>query len=760
MDDAWSDAQLKSYNPEIHKEEIYTSQVKQLYALALFGIVATILNSLILFIILAGVMPKTLLSIWLAATMIIAFLRVYLVVLFRKTKIEVADAHSWGNRFIAGLALSGVAWGSVGLLPFSESVTLAHQVFIAFVLGGMAAGAAATFSVSKEGYLAYSVPAMLPLTMRFFLFDDVFHYAMGSMLFLYGLLLWRISRRHYLVNTASMLLRFENKDIIDQLRQAKGDMEKLNDDLLIQIDAKLKVEAELRAYHDHLESVIQERTQELRRSEARALEQSAALNALIDAMPAGVLISHDPDCVKITGNPTGMEIIRAAQELDVSRTAPNERRSLFEMRMGGTLISIEQLPIYVACVTGRPVLGEEIEIRNPDGETRQFYGNAVPLFDRHGAVRGAIGVLLDITELKKAQYKAASLAAIVESSTDAILGFTLDGIIVNWNPGAETLYGYSGEEIVGRSAALLVPPDRAEEIREIIERIRIGEVIASYDTVRMRKSGALVDVSLTVSPVKDSAGKIIGGSTIARDITERKKFETIIEQYYRELERSNRELDNFAYVAAHDLRAPLRAVTGFANLLHKHYKNTPDAIADRYISHIVDGVKRMQYLIDDLLEYARAGKSEKPLVPVYVGSVMDNVLANLRSEIDDSGAEITVGPLPTVHADSTQLVQIIQNLVANAIKYRRTKPRINIAAERKENEWLFSVSDNGIGIAPGQFDRIFEIFQRLHTKDEYSGTGIGLAICKKIVQRLGGRIWVESIPGEGATFFFTLPATE
>src|SRR5664280_2376427 len=244
------------------------------------------------------------------------------------------------------------------------------------------------------------------------------------------------------------------------------------------------------------------------------------------------------------------------------------------------------------------------------------------------------------------------------------------------------------------------------------------------------------------------------------DITERKKLEQKINQYSKELERSNGELSNFGSIVAHDLGAPLRAVSGFAGLLQKRYKEKLDAGADEYISHIVEGTWRMQHLIKDLLEYARVGTSSKPLVQVDVNIIIEKALANLMFEITESRALITADTLPTLSADDTRLIQLFQNLVGNAIKYRSNTPHIHISAERKDGEWLFRISDNGIGIEPRQFERIFQIFQRLHTRDEYSGTGIGLAICKKIVERLGGRIWVESKPGEGSTFFFTLPATE
>ncbi len=286
--------------------------------------------------------------------------------------------------------------------------------------------------------------------------------------------------------------------------------------------------------------------------------------------------------------------------------------------------------------------------------------------------------------------------------------------------------------------------------------LKDGKVHHIKDEVFWKKDNTSFNVTYTSTPIIDN-GKIAGAVLTFTDTTDRKKFEERIEQYSKKLEQSNRELDNFALIAAHDLRAPLRAVSGFIDLLKKHCKEKLDAEADRYISNILEGTVRMNHLIDDLLLYARAGTREKPLVPVDVNTVLKKTLDNLSFEIKESGAVITVDPLTTVSADSTQLIQLFQNLMGNAIKYSSSTPRIHISAERKGEEWLFRISDNGIGIEPRQFERIFQIFQRLHTSDEYSGTGIGLATCKKIAERLGGRIWVESKPGEGSTFFFTLP---
>jgi light-regulated signal transduction histidine kinase (bacteriophytochrome) len=225
-----------------------------------------------------------------------------------------------------------------------------------------------------------------------------------------------------------------------------------------------------------------------------------------------------------------------------------------------------------------------------------------------------------------------------------------------------------------------------------------------------------------------------------------------------DLRRSNGELEQFAYVASHDLQEPLRMISSYIQLLQRRYQGQLDAKADTFIGFAVDGVTRMQRLINDLLAYSRVGTHGAPLVPTDCGEVMAGVIAALGAPIAETGARVTYGELPTVLADATQLGQLFQNLIGNALKFcTGGTPEITISAERTGGEWLIHVRDNGIGIDPAYAERIFIIFQRLHSREEYPGTGIGLAICKKIVERHGGRIWVESQPGQGATFTFSLP---
>ena len=284
------------------------------------------------------------------------------------------------------------------------------------------------------------------------------------------------------------------------------------------------------------------------------------------------------------------------------------------------------------------------------------------------------------------------------------------------------------------------------------------EPFFDFEMERVGPDGNSVWLSITGEPVFEGR-EFRGYRGVGTDITDRKRAQSVLRAAYDELARSNAELQQFAYVASHDLQEPLRMIGSYTQLLERRYGDKLDADAREFMDFIVDGAARMKQLIEDLLAYSRVGTRGKELRPIASQSALDRALINLRASIESSDAQITHDALPEVSADDTQLVQLFQNLLGNAIKFRKKDEplRIHVGVQEADDDWRFSVSDNGIGIEAPYFERIFMVFQRLHTRDEYPGTGIGLAICKKVVDRHRGRIWVESAPGKGSTFFFTLP---
>ncbi len=489
-------------------------------------------------------------------------------------------------------------------------------------------------------------------------------------------------------------------------------------------------------------------------------------------------------------------------------------------------------------------------------------------------------------ERKKAEEKIQIFANIVESSDDAIITKSFDGTIMSWNNGAERIYGYSADEITGKSISILESDIFKGETKRLIEKIKEGERIRHYETLRLRKDNSLINVSITLSPVFDTSGELVAISTIARDITERKRAEeelklanmynrSLIEasldplvtigpdgkindvnystesitghtrdeligtdfsdyftepekarevyqqvfqdekvfnyaleikhrkgyvtpvlynaSVYRdeseevigvfaaarditerkqaeeklkeiieELERSNYELQQFAYITSHDLQEPLRTIASYTQLIERRYRNKLDDDADEFIDFIVEAAVRMKNMIQGLLYYSRVGTKGGELKSTNTEELLGIVLYNLNAAIKENNVTVTHDKLPVVVADESQLIQLFQNLISNAIKFKKDDecPIIHISAYKGKNEYIFSVADNGIGIEPQYFNRIFEVFKRLHTSVEYEGTGIGLSISKRIIERHGGKMWVESESGNGSTFYFTIPLNQ
>jgi PAS domain S-box-containing protein len=380
------------------------------------------------------------------------------------------------------------------------------------------------------------------------------------------------------------------------------------------------------------------------------------------------------------------------------------------------------------------------------------------LRDQDGNLQGFSEISHDLSESKESEAKYRGL---LEAAPDAMVVVSEDEKIVLLNLQVENQFGYPRDELIGQPLRNIIPEGFAERL--IADGTRTAadalaqQIGTGIELSGRRKDGSEFPIEIMLSPLRSAEGVLV--TAAIRNISARKKFEIDLAKTVEELKRSNGELEHFAYVASHDLQEPLRMVASYTQLLAKRYKGRLDSEADEFIAFAVDGAQRMQGLIQDLLAYSRAGTSGRALREFSSEDALQAALTNLRATIEESGAVVTHDSLPTIRSDDMQLTQVFQNLVGNAIKYRSAAvPHVHVAvANGGSHEWTFSVRDNGMGIDPQYFERIFVLFQRLHGRQQYEGTGIGLAICKKVLERLGGRIWVESKPQQGSTFYFALP---
>jgi len=382
------------------------------------------------------------------------------------------------------------------------------------------------------------------------------------------------------------------------------------------------------------------------------------------------------------------------------------------------------------------------------------------LRDPAGNLRGFSEFSRDLSESKEAE---ARYRGLLEAAPDAMVVVNQGGEIVLLNVQAEKQFGYRRDELIGQKVKNIIPEGFAERL--IADGLRSAEdalaqqIGTGIELIARRKDGSEFPIELMLSPLGSTEGILV--TAAIRDISVRKKAEANLLQKVAELNRSNEELGQFAYIASHDLQEPLRMVASYTQLLSRRYKGKLDSDADEFIAFAVDGAGRMQRLIQDLLAYSRVGTQGSNLLDISSEDALQQALLNLRGAIKESGALVTHDPLPTVLADEMQLTQLFQNLVGNAVKYQGAGvPKVHITAGSTGKKWIFSVQDNGLGIEPQYFERIFGMFQRLHKREEFAGTGIGLAICKKIVEQHGGSISVESQPGQGSTFRFALARSE
>ena len=404
---------------------------------------------------------------------------------------------------------------------------------------------------------------------------------------------------------------------------------------------------------------------------------------------------------------------------------------------------------------------------------RRKNGSEFPIEIMLSPLESAEGILVtaairDISVRKDAEKHLAQMESryrgLLEAAPDAMVVVNQAGEIVLLNVQAEKQFGYRRDELVGQKVKNIIPEGFAERL--VADGLRSAEdalaqqIGTGIELTGRRKNGSEFPIEIMLSPLESAEGILV--TAAVRDITTRKRAEAHLLQKVEELNRSNEELEQFAYIASHDLQEPLRMVASYTQLLSRRYKGKLDSDADEFISFAVDGASRMQRLIKDLLAYSRVGTKAKDLPDTSSEEALQQALINLRSAVTESGAIVTHDPLPIVVADEMQLIQLFQNLVGNAIKYQGPGvPRVHISATMNgQKKWIFSVEDNGLGIDAQYFEKIFGMFQRLHKREEFEGTGVGLAICKKIVERHGGGISVESRVGHGSTFSFVLGESE
>jgi PAS domain S-box-containing protein len=485
----------------------------------------------------------------------------------------------------------------------------------------------------------------------------------------------------------------------------------------------------------------------LREREAALARESDLLSALMDNIPYPVFFK-DTESRYLRVNKASARLVgeedpaRFVGLSDFNFFPPDQAQELWESEQR---LMAEREPIV------NRVQFSTVRDHGP----RWGLDNKAPIVDRAGRVIGLVGSSVDITEMKRAEEALAHLAAIVESSADAIVGMTLDGTITSWNPGAERIYGYAEHEILGRPVATLVRADREGEMAEILAEAAKGVAVGRQEAVHVAKGGRAFDAAFTLSPVWESGGTVTGAAMIARNVSARKQAELA-------LEAANKELEAFTYSVSHDLRAPLRAMNGFSRILIEDYAAEMPDEARHYLRLVQDNARQMGLLVDDLLAFSRLGRQPVVKRPVPLTSLVYQVYEDLQEDRAGRQVEFAVGDLPVVEADPGLMRQVFANLLGNALKFTRRREvariEVGIAPEHaRPGEVVFYVKDNGVGFDMAYVAKLFGVFQRLHRAEEYEGTGVGLALVQRIVHRHGGRVWVEAEVDKGATFYVALP---
>ncbi|HAJ60553.1 MAG TPA: hypothetical protein DCP31_15865 [Cyanobacteria bacterium UBA8543] len=560
------------------------------------------------------------------------------------------------------------------------------------------------------------------------------------------------------------------------LQQHLRDRKKALHDSETVLNATAQSTAAIVQLNAQLEERVQERTAQLEAVNQQLQENYTLLQTVIDSNPNPIYVKDCQGRYQFINYPGARLFNKSTEEI-----IGQDDTVLFPPEVCAKIQADDQRIITSGSCE---ILEDTVFIQ---GEWFTYLSTKNVYCDSLGNILGIVGFSRDITPLKQAQERLrqaneelelriqARTAELVQANAALAESEERLRLFVEHAPSAIAMfdnqmrylvisqrwlfdYKLSDRNIIGRSH-YEVFPEIPEYWKECHQKVLAGEVVKSEEDFFLRADGTTDWLRYEVRPWHNSTGEVGGVIMFTEVITQRREAEETLKKANAELIRSNQELEQFAYIASHDLREPLRKIKSYTDLLVKRYQGQLDDKADKYIAHITDGATRMQVLITDLLIYSRVTRGELSLEPTDLGLALNRALVNLQGTIQESNALIATYPLPTVRANPSQMEQLLQNLIANAIKFRASQPpQIQIEASLHEQFWTISVQDNGIGIEPQYSERIFVIFQRLHTKDKYPGTGIGLPMCKRIVERHGGKIWVESELGRGATFFFTLPA--
>ena len=562
------------------------------------------------------------------------------------------------------------------------------------------------------------------------------------------------------------LLKNEQQ-LTEELQTSNEELQYTTEELRVSNEELQSTTEELRVSNEELQSTTEElqvTNEELRNQGHELLQINNALaenekkyRSIIETANEGVMIT-DPNAIVLFVNAKMAEILGYSIEELIGMDS-------------FTLIDKTEIEDAKKRVADwkKGIRGEyEIKFLKKNGEVLWAHGSVSPIYDHDGVHNSNLTMYTDITERKKAEKHLKQseklLNDIINGFPSPIFVKDIEGRFLTINNKLEKLLGVKNEELKGKTDYDIITKELADYYR-----FNDKKVIEEGKAIAIEEEADLIDGHHTFIankfPIYDINGKPYGVGSISTDITDRKLLEEKVKKrteelskFNIELKRSNEELERFAYVSSHDLQEPLRMVTLYSQLLERRYKDNLDSDANDFIEYIVEGAQRMKQLIDDLLEYSRVKSQAAEFEKVNLEQVLDIVLHNLAISIVENNVTISHDPLPSLFVDKNQMVQVFQNLISNAIKFHgQNPPEINISAQKDKNEWIFSVSDNGIGIKPEHHKQIFEVFKRLNTREEYSGTGIGLSITQKIIQHHAGQIWVESQPRKETTFFFTIP---